>query len=550
MSRVTVDKATGALRVAGAKAFPLGLSNPPPLGGKAPNGLDAFKEIADGGASFIRTGRGDWGPNRLDEQLAAERAVLDAAAAHGLHCWLYLGELPDLPPRAAGTQASTREQMLTRVATTFKDHPGLGAYKGVDEPRNPFRGENWIRPAGLVRAARRLKALDPQHPLVIIQAPRSTVAQLAPYRPAFDITGADIFPVAYPPGEHSDLPNKDISVVGDVTRKMVRAAGGKPVWMTLQIAWSGTVTSARKPNVVPRFPTLHELRFMAYEAIVCGARGLMFFGGHLTQVSRPADAEAGWNWTFWEQVLRPLLQELSSTAIGPALVARGREAAGQVERQGRRSADPAGRPLPLRARRPARRGHEPRRLHGPAQEAERAAAHRRTGAVRVRTGAAAASDRRGPPGVQVGERRRWRIPRLARIARRPRLPFLALMNRCAWVPEDDPLYVAYHDEEWGIPVRDERALFELLNLEGAQAGLSWSTILRKREGYRNAFAGWEIEAIARFGERDVERLLGDAGIVRHRGKIESVIDERARDARARRAALGAALVVRRRRAAR
>ena len=176
-------------------------------------------------------------------------------------------------------------------------------------------------PAGLVRAAQRLKALDPQHPLVIIQAPRNTVAQLSPYRPAFDITGADIFPLAYPPGEHSDMPNKDISVVGDVTRKMVRAAGGKPVWMTLQIAWSGTVTSARKPNVVSRFPTLHELRFMAYQAIICGARGLMFFGGHLTQAARPADAEVGWNWTFWEQTLRPLLQELSSTAVAPALVA-------------------------------------------------------------------------------------------------------------------------------------------------------------------------------------------------------------------------------------
>lgn len=321
MSRVTVDKATGALRVGGAKTFPLGLSNPPPFAGKAPNGADAFAEIAAGGASFIRTGRGDWGPGRLDEQLAAERAVLDAAAAHGLQCWLYLGELPDLPPRSAGGQASTREQLLNRVAATFRDHPGLGAYKGVDEPRNPFRGEKWLRPAGLVRAYKRLKALDPQHPLVIIQAPRSTVAQLAPYRPAFDITGADIFPIAYPPGEHSDLPNKDISVVGDVTRKMMRAAGGKPVWMTLQIAWSGTVTSARKPNVVPRFPTRHELRFMAYQAIVAGARGLNFFGGHLTQTLRPADADAGWNWTFWEQALRPLLQELSSTAVAPALVA-------------------------------------------------------------------------------------------------------------------------------------------------------------------------------------------------------------------------------------
>jgi len=97
------------------------------------------------------------------------------------------------------------------------------------------------------------------------------------------------------------------------------------------------------------------------------------------------------------------------------------------------------------------------------------------------------------------------------------------VERCAWVPLDDPLYLAYHDEEWGVAVRDDRTLFELLNLEGAQAGLSWSTILRKRDGYRIAFAGWDIEAIARFGERDVERLLSDAGIVRHRGKIESVI---------------------------
>ena len=97
------------------------------------------------------------------------------------------------------------------------------------------------------------------------------------------------------------------------------------------------------------------------------------------------------------------------------------------------------------------------------------------------------------------------------------------MIRCAWVPLADPLYVAYHDEEWGAPQRDDRRLFELLNLEGAQAGLSWATILHKREGYGAAFAGWDIEAVARFGERDVERLLGDAGIVRHRGKIEAVI---------------------------
>ncbi len=95
--------------------------------------------------------------------------------------------------------------------------------------------------------------------------------------------------------------------------------------------------------------------------------------------------------------------------------------------------------------------------------------------------------------------------------------------RCAWVPECDPLYVAYHDDEWGVPSHDERQLFELLVLEGAQAGLSWSTILHKREGYRCAFAGFDVEAVARFGLRDLERLLADPGIVRNRLKVESAV---------------------------
>jgi DNA-3-methyladenine glycosylase I len=95
--------------------------------------------------------------------------------------------------------------------------------------------------------------------------------------------------------------------------------------------------------------------------------------------------------------------------------------------------------------------------------------------------------------------------------------------RCSWAPLGDPLYLAYHDEEWGVPSHDDRHLYEMLVLEGAQAGLSWATILRKREGYRHAFAGFDAEAVARFGPKDVERLLGDAGIVRNRLKVESAI---------------------------
>jgi DNA-3-methyladenine glycosylase I len=94
--------------------------------------------------------------------------------------------------------------------------------------------------------------------------------------------------------------------------------------------------------------------------------------------------------------------------------------------------------------------------------------------------------------------------------------------RCAWCGED-PLYQAYHDREWGVPSRDEGHLFEMLILEGAQAGLAWITILRKREGYRRAFRGFDPEAIARFGEADVARLLADPGIVRNRLKVESAV---------------------------
>ena len=95
--------------------------------------------------------------------------------------------------------------------------------------------------------------------------------------------------------------------------------------------------------------------------------------------------------------------------------------------------------------------------------------------------------------------------------------------RCFW-GESAPEYRAYHDTEWGFPVDEDRRLFEKICLEGFQSGLSWLTILRKREAFRRAFAGFDFEQVARFGNRDVERLLGDASIVRHRGKIEATIN--------------------------
>src|ERR1700754_1954424 len=102
--------------------------------------------------------------------------------------------------------------------------------------------------------------------------------------------------------------------------------------------------------------------------------------------------------------------------------------------------------------------------------------------------------------------------------------------RCWWCGTD-PLYMEYHDREWGKPVRDDHRLFEKVCLEGFQSGLSWLTILRKRENFRKAFAGFDFEKVARFKDKDVERLLGGGGIIRHRGKIVSTINnaERARE---------------------
>ena len=96
------------------------------------------------------------------------------------------------------------------------------------------------------------------------------------------------------------------------------------------------------------------------------------------------------------------------------------------------------------------------------------------------------------------------------------------MTRCEW-PGENPSQIAYHDVEWGTPVHDDRLLFEFITLEGAQAGLSWDTILRKREGYRRAFKGFDPKAVARFNSRSIERLMQDSGIVRNRAKIESTV---------------------------
>jgi hypothetical protein len=315
MTASPVDPSTGNLRVAGKPVFPIGLSDAPPFGSTAPDsGLNAWAEIASVGVRYARNYT-VWTTQAFSEQLIAVGEELDAASTHGMQLWLAL----------AGVDNNLSQQaLLDRIVSSVKGHPGLGVWKGADEPAHGH-----VPAAGCVNVYEHLKTADPDHPLAIIEAPRGpapagghdvplTAAAIEPYAAACDIHGVDIYPVSSPPGRHAGGPpvNTDISVVGDMTRIVAQATGRKAIWTTLQIAWSGVFP----PHPVV-FPTLQQARFMAYDAIVAGARGLFFFGGQFTQVMSAADRALGWNWTYWKQVQRPLLEELTDAAHAPALVA-------------------------------------------------------------------------------------------------------------------------------------------------------------------------------------------------------------------------------------
>jgi hypothetical protein len=303
-ARITFDQA-GALVIDGRKVFPINLTVIPPPDAKAPNGKQAYAEFRNGGALFMRTG----GPRWDDKTLETELRYQKAAARHGLRCCPWLGW--DLCVIKPGDTA--REQQLRKVIGELKDSPGMGLWKGADEPE-------WGKkaPADVANTARIIHEADPSHPIWLVQAPRGTVESLKRYDAGWDVGGIDIYPISYPPGRHSEEDNKQISMVGDFTRMMRAVAGPKPFWMTIQIAFSGTTP----PKGIIRFPSFFDQRFMAYEAIINGSRGLTFFGGGLLPTLNERDRRLGWNWTYWERVLKPLLGELrTGSPIEAALVA-------------------------------------------------------------------------------------------------------------------------------------------------------------------------------------------------------------------------------------
>jgi hypothetical protein len=305
-NRVSINS-DNVLVINGRKVFPIGFTLGPQPDAKTPSGKNGLQELADAGGTFIRTGA--LHKNWDDSTFAVEQQWEDAAARCGLYCWPNLRDLASIGPKEA-----KKEALLRRVINQFKDSPSLAIWKGLDEPE---WGKAKIPP--MIRARDIIRELDTNHPIAVLQAPRGTVQTLLPYAPAGDITGADIYPISYPPGKDSLLTNKEISMVGDYTRKMMDVSQGRmPVWMVLQIAWSGVVNS----NATLRMPTFPEERFMTYEAIINGARGLIYFGGNVKQAMTPEDAALGWNWNFWNRVLRPVMEEVGNhSLLEPALVA-------------------------------------------------------------------------------------------------------------------------------------------------------------------------------------------------------------------------------------
>jgi hypothetical protein len=312
-STTSFNPATRTILLDGQPMFPIVLSPGPPPGAETPWHTNGLAETAAAGVNMYRVGPGKlWSGSDITGALAFDRA---AAALH-VHTWMnlsgYSQALPGSPDDAA----------LTHIVTTLTRDPGgsaIGMWRGRDEP--------WwsdILPSALQFAYCRVTSrgdpgwcagenpLDPRHLWVTIEAPKGTVADLLPYSDVTDVHGVDVYPVTYA------QPSPDLHRVGTWTAILDAITPSAPVWTTLQICAGPSWDHTTGAFVLPTF---QQERYMAYDAILNGARALAFYGGTVAGCWSASDAQYRWNWTFWQSVLKPLIQELSaSSPLGPALL--------------------------------------------------------------------------------------------------------------------------------------------------------------------------------------------------------------------------------------
>ncbi len=304
---VVTIRPDGVFLFDGKPAFPIGFTTAPAPGAAAPSGGDGNAELVKNGAAFNRCGTvGKW--NAQAE--ATLDAIMDHAAKNGMRCAIYIPELSEIGPSDAA-----KEKELRRVIQKYKGHAATAFWKGADEPEwGKVSAEQCRRFYEIVHE------MDANHPVWITQAPRGTAETLRPYNAVYDVGAIDIYPVSYPPGVHTDKPNKNLSMTGDYAKLIgqVTAADHKPFWMVLQICFSGVT----KPGQTLRFPTFAEQRYMSYQSIIAGARGLLYFGGNVPACWNEQDRALGWNWSFYGKVLKPVLDEFNpASPLYPALVA-------------------------------------------------------------------------------------------------------------------------------------------------------------------------------------------------------------------------------------
>jgi hypothetical protein len=306
--------AKGGFAVGGKPTFLIALSNPPPLTGRTPTGVSAPAEIVRTGVNLVRVGPTwtGWTRAELTHVLAWERA----AVYWGLRVWVRLNAFAATQPRWRG---DTRLAMIVHALKRNPFSAGLGLWQGADEPWTrgiPARALAFVYCRVTWHGARSACAgeppLDRHHLLLTVLAPTGTSAELAPYRRVTDSLGVDVYPITV-----GMAGSPDLHAVGRWTRRIAAISPDRSVETTLQIC---SIHAYNRHTGAYVLPSAYQERYMLYDAIINGARGVTFFGGSNPHCWNGVDRRYGWNWTFWNHALDPLIEQIGAgSPLGPAL---------------------------------------------------------------------------------------------------------------------------------------------------------------------------------------------------------------------------------------
>jgi hypothetical protein len=306
--------ANGGFIVDRRPTFLIALSTPPPLSGRTPEGLPGPVEIVRAGVNLVRVGPRwtGWTRRELERVLAWDRI----AVLLGVHTWVRLNAFAATQPRWRG---DAHLAAIVHALTSSPFAAGIGLWQGADEPWS--RGISArslaffycrVSSRGDPRSCADEPTLDRHHPLVTILAPSGSRVALAPYSDVTDSLGVDVYPVTL---NNADSP--DLHMVGVWTRTIARITPNDSVWTTLQICSKHAYNAETGAYVLP---SAYQERYMVYDAIINGARGISFFGGGNPRCWSPTDRRYGWNWSFWNSVLVRLIEQIGPhSALGPAL---------------------------------------------------------------------------------------------------------------------------------------------------------------------------------------------------------------------------------------